>query len=135
MNNKENTDDKEDLNADISKKTNELNTEKVFLNEVNLDELRTKEIKPNKAKNISQLKKDVKRLNGLINKMSKLIKIETKNAKLLQKLKSIKNEEFFENHSNLAAANDQYLIYLKKERAIFEQKCLNVKKIIDNITI
>ncbi|MGL5519967.1 MAG: hypothetical protein ACRDBR_00850 [Metamycoplasmataceae bacterium] len=135
MNNKENTDDKDDLNDDILKKTNELNTEKVFLNEVNLEELKTKEIKSKEEKNIPQLKKDVKRLNCLIKKMSKLIKIELKNAKLLQKLKTVKNEEFFENHSNLAATNDQYLIYLKKERAIFEQKCLNVKKIIDNITI
>ncbi|MGL5520258.1 MAG: hypothetical protein ACRDBR_02375 [Metamycoplasmataceae bacterium] len=135
MNNKENTDEKDDLSDDILKKTNELNTEKVFLNEINLEELRTKEIKTKDEKNIPQLKKDVKRLNNLIKKMSKLIKIESKNAKLLQKLRTIKNEEFFENHSNLVAANDQYLIYLKKERAIFEQKCLNVKKIIDNITI
>ncbi|MGL5438471.1 MAG: hypothetical protein ACRDA7_01910 [Metamycoplasmataceae bacterium] len=135
MNNEENIDDKDDLNDDILKKTNELNDEKVFINKNELEELKTKEIKSKEIKNISQLKKDVKRLKCLIKKMTKLIKIEVKNAKLLQKLKTNKNDEFFENHSNLAGANDQYLIYLKKERAIFEQKCLNVKKIIDNITI
>ncbi|MGL4183705.1 MAG: hypothetical protein ACRCRP_01040 [Metamycoplasmataceae bacterium] len=135
MNDKENIDEKDNSNKDFFDKTNELNDEKVFLNEIKLEELKTKEIKSHSEKNISQLKKDVKKLTYLIKKMSKLIKIESKNAKLLQKLKNNKNNEFFENHSNLVASNDQYLIYLKKERAIFEQKCLNTKKIIDNITI